>query len=408
MNPESETGPQTNSRPWFLRGYWIAVFFIALLGCLLRFHVWHDFEYVGFDEKIYCSYLESLDASGIAGFPEIFRNYSTEVQKAEYVYLPPTRIGYLLPAFAIHKTCRLSVLESLRMVSVLSGCLFMLAGFLFALRWLNHRLALAVLALLACSPLQIHMTQYAFIDGVAALAALLSVACFWESLQHRGKWPLGFWAAFLFLLLTKQETAVFTGLFFAAILVCSRPLGLGKIGRTQLAAFLLAPASAILILYLLAGGCSRLLEVFGIYTRLSMTLPYTLAMGNGPWYRYLVEHLFVNPVVFLLAAGFGVCMARQTALNKYLLLFLMLTYAVMCSIPHGMNIRHTVMWDFPAVIFAVQCLDLIAAPVRRKGVLFAVMVAAVCVIELRQFDTIFVTLYDTDPTFMFKKVELIR
>jgi len=408
MNPESETGSRKNPRPWKFRCYWTAAFFIALLGCLLRFHVWHDFEYVGFDEQIYCSYLESLDSGGITAFPDIFRTYIVEVQKAEHVYLPPTRIGYQLPAFAIHRVTHLPVLASLRMVSVLSGCLFMLAGFFFALRWLNRRLALAVLALLACAPLQIHMTQYAFVDGVAGLAALLSVACFWESIRHQGKWIAGFGASFLFLLLTKQETAVFAGLFFVVILAFSRLLGLGKTGWMQWAAFLLAPVAAILVLSLLAGDCGTLIETLVVNARLQMSLPYTLAMGGGPWYRYLVEHLFVNPVVFLLATGFGICLARQTALNKYLLLFLVLTYAVMCAIPHGMNIRHTVMWDFPVVIFAVQCLDWIVVPVRKKGVLFAVMVAAVCLIELRQFDTIFVTLYDTDPTFMFRKVELTR
>ena len=189
-----------------------------LLGCLFRFHVWHEFEYVGFDEKIYCAYVDALDAAGPAGFPEISRSYIGDVQKAAYVYLPPTRVAYFFPAYVLHNLLHLSPLVALRLFSALSSCLFMLATYLFALRWLNPRNALAALALLASAPLQIHMAQYAFIDGVAGLAALLSVACFWESLQNGGKWIAGFAASFLFLLLTKQETAVFVGLFFGVML----------------------------------------------------------------------------------------------------------------------------------------------------------------------------------------------
>jgi hypothetical protein len=37
-----------------------------------------------------------------------------------------------------------------------------------------------------------------------------------------------------------------------------------------------------------------------------------------------------------------------------------------------------------------------------------VTVAVMCLLSLRQYESIFVTLYDTDPSFMFRKVELIR
>jgi len=385
-----------------------AAVFIFLFGCLLRFHVWHDFEYVGFDEKIYCLYVSALDSVGPAGFPEIARSYIADVQKAEYVYLPPTRVAYLFPAYAVHKLLGLPVLVSLRAVSAFASCLFMLAAYLFAMRWLNPLNALAALALLACAPLQIHMAQYAFIDGVAGLAALLGVACFWESLQHGGKWVVGFAASFLFLLLTKQETAVFVGLFFGVMLCCAGRLGLGKAGWRLALACVSSVVAAVAILSLLSGGPGTLREVFQVYTRLSMTLPYTLATGGGPWYRYLVEYVFVSPAVFLLAAAFGICLAGKTPLNRFLLIFFVFTYAVMCSIPHGMNVRHTVMWDFPIALFAVQCVGWIVAGARARGVVFSVAVAVVCLISLRQYESVFVTLYDTDPTFMFRKVELIR
>lgn len=381
---------------------------VFMFGCLLRFHVWRDFEYVGFDEKIYSMYVGALDAAGPAGFPEIARGYITDVQKAEYVYLPPTRVAYLFTGCAAHRLLGLPALASLRLVSALSSCLFMLAAYLFALRWLGPRYALAALALLACAPLQIHMAQYAFIDGVAALAALLSVACFWESVQRGGRWLAAFAASYLFLLLTKQETAVFVGLFFGAMICCARWFGLGKTGWRHAAALAASAAASAAILALLCGGFGTLREVFQVYTRLSMTLPYTLATGGGPWSRYLVEYLFVSPAAFLLAAAFGICLAGRTPVNRYLLLFFVATYAVMCSIPHGMNIRHTVMWDFPIALFAAQCAGWIAEGCRARAVVFSLVIAAICLLGLRQYEQVFVTLYDTDPTFMFRKAELIR
>ena len=388
--------------------HWSAAAFIFLFGCLLRFHVWHSFEYVGFDEKIYAMYVGDLDSAGLAGFPEIARGYIEDVQKAAYVYLPPTRVAYLFPAYVLHELLHLPALVSLRVVSAFSSCLFMLVGYLFALRWLNPRDALATLALLACAPLQIHMAQYAFIDGVAALAALLGVACFWESIRHGGKWLAAFAASFLFLLLAKQETGVFAGVFFCVVLCGAGRMGLGRAGWRHALALLASALAAAGILSLLAGGPGTLREVFQVYARLSMTLPYTLATGGGPWYRYLVEHVFVAPAVFLPAAAFGICLAARTPLNRYLLLFFVVTYAVMCAIPHGMNIRHTVMWDFPIALFAVQCVGWIVAGSRARGLVFFLAVAVMCLLSLRQYESIFVTLYDTDPTFMFRKVELIR
>jgi 4-amino-4-deoxy-L-arabinose transferase-like glycosyltransferase len=398
------------SPPFALPGWrhLTAVAFIFLFGVLMRFHVWHDFDYVGFDEKIYCGYVSALDSVGPSGFSKIARSYIVDVQEAAYVYLPPTRVAYLFPAYALHNLLHLPVLVSLRVVSAISSCLFMLAAYVFALRWMNPRNALAALALLACAPLQIHMAQYAFIDGVAALAALLSVACFWESLQRGGKWIAAFAASFLFLLLTKQETAVFVGLFFGVMLLCVGRMGFGRAGWCHAFAVAASVVAAVGILSLLSGGPGTLREVFQVYTRLSMTLPYTLATGGGPWYRYLVENVVVNPAVFLLAAGFGICLAAKTPLNRYLLVFFVLTYAVMCSIPHGMNLRHTVMWDFPVVLFAVQCVDWIVAGARARGLVFSVVIGILCLLSLRQYESIFVTLYDTDPTFMFRKAELTR
>lgn len=199
--------------------YWICALAVFAVGCLLRMRVWHPPDYQpGFDEQIYMDYVEQVGSKGLTGYPEIVQTYIVEVQKAEFVYLPPLRVAYTIPAWALARLFGLTSYEALRLLSALASCTFTLASFLFARRWLSPRKALAVLAMLACAPLQIHLAQFAFIDALAGLWSILTVGCLWESLQqprHRG-WLTAAAGSFFGLCCTKQETAVFVGLFLCA------------------------------------------------------------------------------------------------------------------------------------------------------------------------------------------------
>ncbi len=256
--------------------YWLSAAAIFLFACSVRIVVWHPAEIEpGFDEQIYTQYLDQLESGGFAAYPEVVRTYLVEVKKAEFVYLPPLRIGYLLPAWTLEKITGFSNYRSLRLVSALASCLFALTGFLFARRWLTPGKALALLALLACAPLQIHLAQYAFIDALTGLCAVLTVACLWESLQqarHAG-WLTATASSFFALCCTEQETAVFVGVSLGVALLASRRCGFGETRWRQFVALTLAGLAALITLALLSGGVRPLIDAFAIYHERAQTLP---------------------------------------------------------------------------------------------------------------------------------------
>ena len=391
--------------------YWICVLAVFAIGCLLRLRVWHSSDYLpGFDEQVYIDYIEQLGSKGLTEYPEIVRTYIVEVQKAEFVYLPPLRVAYTIPAWGLTKLFRLTSYEALRLLSALASCAFTLAAFRFALRWLSPKKALAVLAMLACAPLQIHLAQFAFIDALAGLWAILTVGCLWESLQqprHRG-WLIGAAGSFFGLCCTKQETAVFVGLFLCMALALARRAGFAETRWRHAIALALSGLLAAAVLTALSGGLRPLAEAFTIYQDRARTLPYSIITGDGPWHRYLLEYLLVNPLVFLLAVGFVFRGDLAGKRNVFLLVFVVITGAVMTSIPNGMNLRHTAMWDFPLAMFAVQSAGMLAAKCRARTVCATAIIGLVCISELRQYNTIFPGLYDTDLRFMLRAVRILK
>ena len=391
--------------------YWICVLAVFAIGCLLRLRVWHSSDYLpGFDEQVYIDYIEQLGSKGLTEYPEIVRTYIVEVQKAEFVYLPPLRVAYTIPAWGLARLFGVSSYDALRLVSALASCAFTLAAFVFARRWLSPRKALAVLATLACAPLQIHLAQFAFIDALAGLWAICTVGCLWESLQqprHRG-WLIAAAGSFFGLCCTKQETAVFVGLFLGVALALARRAGFAETRWRQAIALALSGLLAAAVLTALSGGLRPLAEAFTIYQERARSLPYSIITGDGPWHRYLLEHLLINPLVFLLAIGFAFRADLAGKRNVFLLVFVVITGAVMTSIPNGMNLRHTAMWDFPLAMFAVQSAGMLAAKCRARTVCATAIIGLVCISELRQYNTIFPGLYDTDLRFMLRAVRILK
>jgi 4-amino-4-deoxy-L-arabinose transferase-like glycosyltransferase len=392
--------------------YWTCAVAIFLFACVLRLKVWHPDGYQpGFDEQVYMTYVGQLDTDGLGGFSGMVRTYITEVQKAEFVYLPPFRLAYTVPAWLLFRTFHLEDYQALRLVSALASCACVLVGFFFARRWVSSKQALAVLALLACAPLQIHLGQFAFIDAVAGFWTVLVVGCTWESLQqprHYG-WLAGAAVSFFGLCMAKQETAVFIAQFLFVALIAARWLGWSPaLPWRQALALAVAGLAAVVLLAVLSGGFAPMIEAFSIYRERAKTLPYTIQTGDGPWHRYLLEYLLINPLTFLLAVGFALRADFSSKVNAWLLTLIGVTGLVMISIPFGMNIRHTVMWDLPLALFAVQCIAALTTRMNRSWLWAAACVGLVCFTELRMYGTVFRSIYDTDLRFMLRNVRILK
>ncbi|HVI77032.1 MAG TPA: hypothetical protein VM715_02485, partial [Candidatus Acidoferrum sp.] len=120
-------------------------------------------------------------------------------------------------------------------------------------------------------------------------------------------------------------------------------------------------------------------------------LPYAIKTGDGPWHRYLVDLLLVSPVVVLLAIGAAFRIDRTKRLELFLLIFIGVSYAIMCNLKYGMNLRYTNMWDIPLRFLAVGPLVSLVSPLGRwRQLVFASLVLLICAIELRQYIILFV------------------
>ena len=82
---------------------------------------------------------------------------------------------------------------------------------------------------------------------------------------------------------------------------------------------------------------------------------------------------------------------RDEKRGLFLLLFVLLSCAVMVNVKNGMNVRYATMWDIPLRFLAAGTILRVSAGVKRWPLAATILlVAAVGAIELHQYFLIFV------------------
>jgi len=283
-------------------------------------------------------------------------------------------------------------LVALHRVSCLFSILLLFAAGAFAWRLGGPAWALGVFALMSCAPTQIHMAQHALIDGFFAFWATLGLWLLWENLRRPDNAPrLLLFGATLALMVVTKENALFAYIGLLALLAANRWLRFGTITPRLLLVTLAGPLAGLVLLIFLCGSAETFLQTYRLLVSKASVLPYAVATGDGPWYRYLVDLLLASPVIFLLAWGaiFRLKLANKQAL--YLLVFIAATYALMCNVRYGMNLRYTNMWDMPMRYLAVACIaDFVRPLTRRREIVWVVVIMLLYVIDLRQYYIFFV------------------
>src|SRR5205823_14934006 len=131
----------------------------------------------------------------------------------------------------------------------------------------------------------------------------------------------------------------------AALIAGNHWLRFGIVTRRLVLVTIAGPLAGMVGLIFLCGSAETFYLIYRLLVSKASVLPYAIATGDGPWYRYLVDLLLASPLIFLLAwaAIFRLKFADKQSL--YLLMFVVSTYLVMCNIRYGMNLRYTNMWD---------------------------------------------------------------
>lgn len=412
-----------------LRLHVIAALAIFACGALIRLFAVAGFDGFGFDEAIYRRYVLELDARGLGGYPGLCQRYLDQQRKPEAkAELPPTRFLYVFttwiakraffgdapPATAATPDAknRDPVLVSLKRVarwfSILSVGLVGLAAW----RMLGPPAGLGAMAFMAASPLSIHMSAHAFVDGFFAFWATLSLWLLWENLQrphHRAL--LAALAIALALMVIAKENAAFVFAALAAVVAVNRWAKFGTVTLPLVIAGFLGTLTGVALLTALAGGPGTFASIYTSLVSKAQNLSFAIATGDGPWHRYILEWIILDPFVLLLAAsGIFTLSARHPA-HRFLLVFLGVSYAFMSSIRYGMNLRYTTIWALPLCAFAAAQLLALTARLGARGALVSIVLfAAICAYDLRQYRLFFIDarIYELTPMSLLRAVNIVK
>jgi hypothetical protein len=396
-----------------LKWGWALAGLLAAIGAALRLVPWAAFKGTGFDENLYAYYLDELSQRGLTGYPDIVDGFIAFQKTLTWSILPPTRFLYIFCAYLWHLCFGTESLACFHAVSHLFGVLTLAVGGRLIQRVLgNTPAALGAFALLVFSPLQIHLSQHALVDGFFEFWALLTLLTLWECLQkpgHRG-W-LAAYTLTLALLVTTKENSFFVFVAVLAVLAANRWLAFGRVTRPLLACTLAGPLIGVAILANVSGGLPTLCQVYLVGVPKNMTLPYAIKTGDGPWYRYLLDLMTVSPLVLLLACAATLRVGRADKALCFVLVFIGASYALMANVKYGMNLRYGVIWDVPLRILAIsECLWFAARFGRWRGAAFAGLVAGLCVFDLSQYYrlAILYPLYELVPADLLHALRVLK
>lgn len=403
---------------------------ILFVGCALaRLLADSGFKGAGFDEVVYRDYVLATDSVGLANYPVICEYYlKNQREPRNQVKLPPTRflfvgLGWVVKrmAFGDAKPANIlkpggvdqdPALKSLHYVALWFSILTIGLCGIAAWRMVSPAVGLGVMVLVATSPLGIHMGKHALVDGFFGFWATLPLWLLWENLQHPKniRWLLAL-ALSLALMVMAKESAIFVYIAMCGILALNRWMKFGVITRPLLLAGFLGPLLGVAILVMVSGGAAPFAEIFKLFITKANTLQYVIIHGDGPWYRYLLELFLFEPIVMLLALSGFFTLPRRAPVFGYLLVFLLITYAILCNLRYGHNARFTTIWALPIATFAAAQVVFLTERLNRYGRQAAgAIIALIAAYGWHQYQVYFVSkgIYDPIPTHTLKATGILN
>ncbi len=415
--------------PTNTRALWILSLLILLVGIGLRVYPSAGFTGAGFDEVLYRDNVLKLDKVGVFNYPAICQLYVEDQRKPESITkLPPTRFLYIYTSWLWKRAefgdappiaprtqgfaRRDPALVSLHRVACLFSCLLLVASGLCAWRILGLQMLPGVLALMSFSPMQIHFGQHALIDGFFTFWATMCLWLLWENLRqpNNARW-LAAYAVCLTLMVATKENSFFVYLALGGLILTNRWAKFGTVTPKLLLISLAGPLLGVILLVSLAGGVPQFVEIYGQLVSKAQNLTYAIRTGDGPWYRYLVDLMLISPIVLVLAIGGIFTQVRGNKAFVYLVAFVGFSYAIMCNIRYGMNLRYASIWDLPLRALAVAQIGAVATRFGTRQTLVTIIaIAALCAYDLRQYVIFFADfgLYELVTEGLVRAVKILK
>jgi hypothetical protein len=395
------------------RPYLILLCVVLLFGACLRIYPSATGKFIGVDESHYRDAVISLTHDGLTGYPRLIGDYARVQPTLSVAVIPPTRITLIASAFLWHKVFGTGPLISLRAIACAATVLILLIGALFLYRAAGLPATVGTIALLSCAPMQIQLAQRAYVDGVFAFTAVVTLWLLWENMRRpfSAKWLISYGASIALMIVTKENAAfVFAGIL--SILVCNRWLKVGQVSLALIIATFAGALTGAATLVIASGGLTTLLQAIQANISKTYATPYVIQTGDGPWFRYILDLIAMNPLVTLLTLAALGQLRFQEAISRYFALFLVVTYVLMSNLHYGISLRYTAMWDLPLRWLAFTQIALIATrvPARYRTIFLPTAVAVVCAVDLSHYWLFFVQngTYDPTATEMLHQLNIVK
>lgn len=382
------------------------------LRSISAIHPEPGFQKIGFDEGLYRNYINSLDSTGLGAYPDLAERYVVDQSRLPSAILPPTRFLYICSGYLWHRATGMEALHSLKFIASLFSIGLLIVSTIFAIRAGGWRIGTAVCGLMTFAPTQVHMSQHALIDGVFAFWAVSCLWLLWENLQRPNDWRLlALLGTCLALLILTKENAFFAYMALCAVLAVCLWQKYGQITRILLATMFVGPLVGVAILVNLCGSLGTTIQIYRLLVSKASVLPYAIATGDGPWYRYLVDLLIVSPIVLILALGALFLVKRTDKFPVYLITFIAASYVLMANVRYGMNLRYANMWDMPLRFLSGFALTNVCDRFGNSARwLFPVFIGLLCLFEWNQYLIFFVrhNLYELVTAGLLRAVQVLK
>ena len=359
----------------------------APLHFLAPLHPQPAWTKLGFDEGLYREYVNAVSKDGLGSYPDIVQGYVDVQKKLPGSILPPLRFLYIFTAYLWHSIFGSEALAALHQVAAFFSMLTLALSTFFVWRLRGPTWAIAIGALMAFAPTQLHMSQHALVDGFFTFWASLALWLFWENLQapRNWRWLVGYIVALALLVLTK-ENSFFVWIALVALPITNRWFQFGIVTRELVIATFLGPLLGVVVLIFLAGGIDIFVQSYQLSVGKNFQLPYAILTGDGPWYRYLVDLMLVSPIVLILALATAFRLNRTMKPELFMSIFIAASYLVMCNVKYGMNLRYANIWDLPLRLLAFSQIFWLASFAKQfRSAIIAAAVVLLAAFEFHQY-----------------------
>lgn len=369
------------------------------IGIFLRLYPTAGFAHLGTDERDYIIFVKQIQVAGIWNYDAVVQVYVERQYKLREAVVPATRVAFLVPAALCADWFHLTAFRALQATAATAGVLLLLLGALFAYRLGGTIPMIGMTALLATGPLQIYLCQRAVIDGYFAFWAIAALWLAWENLQrprHAG-WLVSYALCLTILVLTK-ETSAFVVFPLLGTFLLNRFLRLGTVTPHLLAATIVGPAIAVLLLAAMVGGLGEWVRFYQMFVAKSRTSFYPMAAQDGPWFRYAIDFALMTPAVVAFAIGGIFQLRRRDRAGLFMAVFAAFALIGLSCVKYGMSLRLAAFCEIPLAWLA--CSQVLALSRRFRSVRPAIVAAGLffvlAAVGLNQYVRLFVQggLYD--------------